>query len=137
MHAYIHENIQAYIHTCINTYIHTYMHTCIYTYRRQRHGCSFTPHQEELSSTGADQLPYTHTCMHTYIHTGGNAMAILSHHIKKSSVAQVLINYPEPPAWSGGGGESHTHMLSASFLERIHHVLMESGTLTILSDNLG
>jgi len=29
---------------------------------------------------------------------------------------QVLINYPEPPLWSGGEGESKLHLLTDTFL---------------------
>lgn len=64
-------------------------------------------------------------------------MAVLSSHIKEKSIGQILVNFPEPPVWSGGGGESMTHMLADDFLRQIHRVLVADGTLTLLSDNVG
>lgn len=90
----------------------------------------------------ADRVHQTYTRMafegaHNLCVLGGDAKGVLSRHIGRGSVSQVLVNFPEPPVWSGGGGESATHMLSDDFLESVHDVLALSGTLTIHSDNMG
>jgi len=66
----------------------------------------------------------------------GDASVILGQHVSPESVSQVLINYPEPPLWSGGDGESKLHLLTDTFLGLVLEVLVAKGSLTILSDNL-
>mmetsp|Transcript_48441 Transcript_48441/g.75649 ORF Transcript_48441/g.75649 Transcript_48441/m.75649 type:complete len:128 (+) Transcript_48441:555-938(+) len=50
--------------------------------------------------------------------------------------AQVMINFPEPPLWSGADGESRLHLLTPEFLMLVHKVLKPNGSITIFSDNL-
>jgi tRNA G46 methylase TrmB len=66
----------------------------------------------------------------------GDAEAVLGRHVEPASVAQVLVNYPEPPLWSGGDGESRLHLLTEPFLRLVLAALAPRGSLTVLSDNL-
>ena len=67
---------------------------------------------------------------------GGDASKIVPERIKKGSVAQVCINFPEPPHWSGNeAAESKLHLLTPGFFRSIHKILAEKGKLTIFSDN--
>jgi len=67
---------------------------------------------------------------------GGDASCVITERIKKGSVAQVCVNFPEPPHWSGNeAAESKLHLLTPSFFKAIHKCLAEKGKLTIFSDN--
>jgi len=67
---------------------------------------------------------------------GGDAAIVLKKHIKEESVAQICINFPEPPHWSGNeAAESKLHLLTADFFRHVHNVLEDDGGLTIFSDN--
>ena len=67
---------------------------------------------------------------------GGDASKVLVRNVPRASVSQVVINFPEPPLWSGGDGESTFHLLTPEFFLLIHTALRKKGTLCILSDNV-
>lgn len=64
---------------------------------------------------------------------GGDASKILPAWIPDASVDLMAINFPEPPAWHGGG-DSTAHLLTPQFFEELRRVLR--GPMTILTDNL-
>ena len=66
----------------------------------------------------------------------GDANKVLAKHVPPASLAQVVINFPEPPLWSGGDGESNFHLLTPEFFKLVHAALQKKGTLCILSDNV-
>ena len=66
----------------------------------------------------------------------GDAIKVLSNHVPPASLTQVVINFPEPPLWSGGDGESKTHLLTPDFFLLVHAALKKKGTMCILSDNV-
>jgi len=67
----------------------------------------------------------------------GDASKVLPERCAAGSVAELFINFPEPPLWSGGGGETKWHLLTAEFFDSVHRALTPGGMMTIYSDNLG
>eukprot|EP01039_Chlorochromonas_danica_P006607 gene6607-7300_t len=78
---------------------------------------------------------------------GGDAVQIVSRHLSSACVEGIFINYPQPPDQQGQqrlSGKTtldqhaaKTHLLTAPFLAQLRRLLVpESGTLTILTDNL-
>jgi pentatricopeptide repeat protein len=96
---------------------------------------------------------------------GGNAMHILPQRISPRSISAIFINHPEPPerllgvgesvkgtvkdgtgkeqrtadkssAASGSSSTQGKHLLTAEFFLDMHRVLVDDGTITIVTDNL-
>lgn len=67
---------------------------------------------------------------------GGDAAAIVRHHLKPRSVAHAFVNFPEPPSGHEGYEASNAlHLLTPKFFTDLHRVLRPGGHLTIFSDN--
>jgi len=67
---------------------------------------------------------------------GGDASSIVERNVKKETVSQVCINFPEPPHWSGNeSAESKLHLLTPAFFLALWKILKSKGRLTIFSDN--
>merc|ERR1712087_600835 len=75
----------------------------------------------------------------------GNAVTALQRMVPRS-IAQVFVNFPEPPVRRGGGGSSGEasqdetcappHLLTVDTFRLIRRVLKPGGSLCILSDNV-
>lgn len=75
--------------------------------------------------------------VHNLAILAGDASVILPQRLPYSSVSSVFVLHPEPPERvSGGGNNQGKHLLTAGFMRHIHAVLIVSGTLAIVSDNL-
>ena len=69
---------------------------------------------------------------------GGDASQVLRSYIADESVAQICVNFPEPPHRTGAGSETaenHNHLLTPTFFAEMHSSLIAGGGLTIFSDN--
>ena len=67
---------------------------------------------------------------------GGDAMQVLSTHIRPGSVSHIFINFPEPPHHSASRtANNQLHLLTSSFFELVHSALVDGGVLTLFSDN--
>jgi pentatricopeptide repeat protein len=66
---------------------------------------------------------------------GGDAAMVLSRHITPSSVSEVFVNFPEPPADDATQEGSDKHLLTADFMKDIGTALVEGGKLIIVTDN--
>lgn len=67
---------------------------------------------------------------------GGDATQVLQNNIRPGSISYIFINFPEPPHHSGSRtADNRFHLLTSSFFECIHTVLIDDGVLTLFSDN--
>ncbi|CAK0894928.1 unnamed protein product, partial [Prorocentrum cordatum] len=75
-------------------------------------------------------------CVPNLCVVGGDASDLLTRRVESCSVADVFINFPEPPHVTGcEDAESSLHLLTGGFLREVHRVLVPDGRLVILSDN--
>lgn len=69
----------------------------------------------------------------------GDASWVLRNHIPANSLANVCVNFPEPPQTNRNAScddaEAELHLLTPEFFLDIHAALVETGVLTIYSDN--
>ena len=67
---------------------------------------------------------------------GGDAAYVLRRHIKKASVSNFFINFPEPPHHSGDAqADNSLALLNEEFFRDVHTSLQANGGLIIFSDN--
>lgn len=64
---------------------------------------------------------------------GGDGREIVSEFIPGGSVADIYINFPEPPVWE----QSKRRLLDVDMFRVCHKVLKPNGTLTIVTDDEG
>lgn len=72
---------------------------------------------------------------------GGDASDIVQRRIPRNSIAEVYINYPQPPERITGSGKQGNrnqgkHLLTQEFFQQLILILREDGSLTLLTDNL-
>lgn len=61
----------------------------------------------------------------------GDANEIVGKFLAQHSLVDIFINFPDPPPWDG----SKQQLITVDFLERLHGLLSERGTLSILTDH--
>lgn len=62
---------------------------------------------------------------------GGDVVGIIGQSFHPSSVDEVYVNYPEPPARQ----DSKTYLFDSAFFLNLHTLLKDNGTFTIVTDN--
>lgn len=68
---------------------------------------------------------------------GGDAAAIVEHHLQPKTISHAFINFPEPPSGKDGVDEASNEfaLLTPTLFRNLHRLLVPGGRLTIFSDN--